>query len=525
MPATAKRSRKDYESLHGKVRELEVENDLLRLKIRALEMAQARPAPKVEDERQLHLEIRSSESIKIEEVGEAQKSSQEAEDSKEPAQSVPSSTTKRGKKQRIRGAEKFANIPVEKETILIPREVEENPDDWKEFDREVTYEVMVQPTRLFRHRIVRIKYRSKINRDAPPIIAKAPIRFCTNYASISLAVYITLSKYLEHGALYRLEQKFARMGADIVRQSQSDIVERLSGWVRPLYELIDKRARESSYLQIDETFIKYINGRGPGIGQGYFWAINSPDLAMVFKWIANRRHENVPELVEGFNGILQSDGYAAYGNHAKGHDAITLAACWAHAFRKFRDALKDEPDPAKTAMHLIGKLYKLEEKWDVQGVTTAERKELRETESLPIAIELKAKLDDWAVDMSIPANKFRDAVAYTAGHWDALLECLRHGHTKLDTNLLESKFHPTKIGAKNWMFIGHPEAGEKSAIVYTLLACCRIHRINPEAYLTDVLEKLIPSDHSPSDELKESLLPWKWAIANPHHLVKEPAIG
>ena len=272
----------------------------------------------------------------------------------------------------------------------------------------------------------------------------------------------------------------------------------------------------------EQTFIKYINGRLPGSGQGYFWAINAIGLAMVFTWIPNRRHENAATVLDGFHGLLQSDGYAAYGNLAAARSGLVLLACWSHVFRAFRDALADEPAHAKTAMHEIGRLYTLEEEWDRQGIDGPTRQARRAEHSLPIAAELKTRLDAWAADMSIPANKFRTAVGYAANRWEALLECLRHGHTRLDTNLLESKFRPTKIGAKNWTFIGHPAAGEKSAIIYTLLTCCRMHRIEPRAYLTDLLERLVPAEHHPEPGLLEELLPWNWATAHPHLLVKEP---
>jgi hypothetical protein len=130
-------------------------------------------------------------------------------------------------------------------------------------------------------------------------------------------------------------------------------------------------------------------------------------------------------------------------------------------------------------MKAIGALYDLEETWDREGVTDSARKRLRETESKPLAAAVKTKLDAYAADTTIPRGDFRDAVGYAAKNWDALMECLDYGHTRLDTNLLESKFRPTKIGTKNWMFIGHPAAGQKSAVVYTLLTCCRIHEIDP----------------------------------------------
>jgi transposase len=87
---------------------------------------------------------------------------------------------------------------------------------------------------------------------------------------------------------------------------------------------------------------------------------------------------------------------------------------------------------------------------------------------------------------------------------------------------LESKFRAAKIGERNWMFVGHPEAGDNSAVLYTLLACCRIHRIEPRSYLVEVLERLVAAEHHPEPELVESLLPWNWAVTHLEALVKEP---
>jgi len=517
MPMITEKLRKENLSLKKEVRALEGENENLRLKIQILELAQAQPV-KPDDDQQCYLDIKHTESVRLE----SDESDDGANEASEPAPQIPSSTTKRKGKKRVSVQAKFEHLPVTEELVLIPEEVQADPDGWKELPSVVTHEVLVHPTRLSRRKIVQKKYVRRGERDAAPIMATAPIRFSSSYVSISLAVYIVLSKYLEHGTLYRLEQKFARLGADITRQSQSDIVERFAHWMRPLYELIEERAKASGYLQIDETFIKYINGTKPGSGQGYFWAINAPGQSMVLKWIDNRRHENVDTMISGFSGILQSDGYAAYQNYAHTHPGVTLAACWAHAFRKFRDALTAEPDDARSMMKLISSLYKLEEKWDTQGASDSSRKILRATESKPILESIKRGLDAYAVDQTIPANEFRKAVSYMANQWTALKECFEHGHIRLDTNLTESKFRPTKIGEKNWLFVGHPDAGQKSAIAYTLLNCCRIHRIDPQAYLNDVLEKLVPCDGDPPAELLEALLPENWAKANPDQIIKEP---
>ena len=185
--------------------------------------------------------------------------------------------------------------------------------------------------------------------------------------------------------------------------------------------------------------------------------------------------------------------------------------------------LKTEPTHAREMMKLISDLYELEEAWDRAGISNAARKIKRSEQSKPIAETIKAHLDGFAADLTIPKGAFQEAVRYTANQWTALWECFEHGHTRLDTNLLESKFRATKIGAKNRMFIGHPDAGEKSAITYTLLNCCRIHRVDPQAYFQDVLDKLIPHDHRPPAELVDTLLPENWIQANPSNVIKELA--
>jgi len=249
------------------------------------------------------------------------------------------------------------------------------------------------------------------------------------------------------------------------------------------------------------------------------------------EWFPNRRHENASTVLHGWiqngcewEGQLQSDGYEAYASFAAGSEAVELLACWAHAFRKLRDALESDRELVLPAMKLIGRLYELEELWDEQALGEPERKRARESESLPIAAEVKRELEAITSDLGVlPSSAARKAAAYALRRWDALEACLRHGHTRLDTNSLERQFRDSAVGKRNWLFVGHPQAGQKSAVVYTLLACCKIHRINPEAYFSALLEQLVAADGSPSEQLLESLLPQVWIASNPEALVKEPA--
>ena len=215
---------------------------------------------------------------------------------------VPSIRRKRGRKPRIPLAEKLKDLPVGKITYIIPEGVKGNEELYREIKGEESVEVVFRKASLYLHRIARRKYIKIGERESPPIVAQSPPRFSSSFVSSSLAIAIVLDKYSFHGTLYRMERKFLEMGIDLSRKTQSDAVERLSSWVRPLYELLQKKALSKRYLQIDETFIKYINGGLSGSSTGYFWAINAPEEVSVFYWIDNRRHENVktdPRRLDG----------------------------------------------------------------------------------------------------------------------------------------------------------------------------------------------------------------------------------
>lgn len=507
------------DSLEKENASLRAENSALRA---IIEAASARsPEQKLPDARQMQL---------AEIVAPAQEASERDAEAREDEE-TPSIARKAGRKRRVPLAEKIERLPVGKITYIVPDVVKDNESRYREIEGEETVEVIYKKAKIFLHKIVRRKFVERQSPERPPVVAKAPPRFSSSFVSPSLAIAIVLDKYSFHGTLYRMERKLLEMGLDLSRKTQSDIVERFSMWVRPLYELIKRRTLENRYLQIDETFITYINGRLSGSSTGYFWAINAPGEATVLEWFSNRRHENAETVLKGWipdeaewTGILQSDGYEAYSNFAAARPQLELLACWAHAFRKLRDALAADRVLVLPAMKLIGQLYKLEEQWDQRELSDAERRQARSLHSLPIAAEVRSQLEKIDSDLTaLPSSAARKAAVYALKRWDQLEACLRHAHTRLDTNSLERQFRDSAIGKKNWMFVGHPQAGQKSAVIYTLLACCKIHRINPEPYFSSVLDQLVAADGNPSEELLESLLPQAWIASRPEELVKEPA--
>ncbi len=363
---------------------------------------------------------------------------------------VPSIRRKRGRKPRIPLAEKLKDLPVGKITYIIPESVKGNEELYREIKGEESVEVVFRKASLYLHRIVKRKYIKIGERESPPIVAQSPPRFSSSFVSSSLAIAIVLDKYSFHGTLYRMERKFLEMGIDLSRKTQSDAVERLSSWVRPLYELLQKKALSKRYLQIDETFIKYINGGLSGSSTGYFWAINAPEEVSVFYWIDNRRHENVKTILGDWTGLLQADGFEGYVKHAEDSAGVTLLACWAHAFRKLRDALGSDPALVRPILKQIGELYDFESQWTKQGYSHQQRKDARREHSLPIVASIKDALLEIGSNLGIlPSSPTRKAASYALNRWDELEACFEQGHTHLDTNALERLFRDSAIGKKN----------------------------------------------------------------------------
>jgi hypothetical protein len=244
-----------------------------------------------------------------------------------------------------------------------------------------------------------------------------------------------------------------------------------------------------------------------GTTQGYMWVMSRPGDDVVFDWRLSRRHGELTHLLtEDYRGILQSDGYEAYASYAETRPAVIWVTCWAHARRKYFEAQAESPQAVRVALKLIARLYRLERQWDERGVTPGERVALRRTHFArplkwlhALALQLRERMR--------PQSLLGKASSYLLGHWGPLTAHLDYGQTKLDTNLVENAIRPSVIGRKNWLFIGHPDAGQRSAIIYSIVVSCQRHGKDPLAYLRDVLTRLPQLTNQ--DDL-EPLLPINW---------------
>jgi transposase len=215
-----------------------------------------------------------------------------------------------------------------------------------------------------------------------------------------------------------------------------------------------------------------------------------------YRWEISRAAVCLDNLIPvDFSGTVQCDGYSAYRAFANGRDgAIELAGCWAHVRRKFHEALEQSPKTAGWIMRQIQHLYRVEARLRESrdgGSGPRLRAAVRAHESKPIVERLeRALIRLRSSGRHLPQSLLGVAIDYALGQWQTLDVYLDDGRVEIDNNLVENAIRPPALGKKNWLFMGDADAGERGAIIYTVIESCRRRGLDPYAYLKDVLSRL-----------------------------------
>lgn len=399
------------------------------------------------------------------------------------------------------------HLPVE-EVEIIPLEVQAAPEAFRRIGEEVSEQLDYRPARYYRRRTVRPKYVRIEDKTSAPIIA--PLPPCLReklLATPALIAHVVVSKYADHLPLYRqADILWRRHQIPISRQT-------LNGWVMLaasslglIYDLFKTTVLDGDYHQFDETPVDYLD---PGNGKtrtGYFWTVHRPGHGSFYQWFPSRAADCLDQILPmAHRGILQCDGYGAYPAFAQGRP-ITLAACWAHVRRKFYEALEHE-SRVRPALEMIRQLYVIESQLRQEGASPEQRSQMRDDQARPIL----EQLHHWLMQTRssfLPQSGAGKAITYTLKLWPQLQVYLREGQVEIDNNLVENAIRPTALGKKNWLFIGAEEAGQSSAILFTLMQECRRLEIDPEAYLTLALSTIpTATNHTAHTLTPEALAP------------------
>jgi len=386
------------------------------------------------------------------------------------------------------------HLPVVEE-ILDPLEVRQAPQDWKQIGEEVSEQLDYEPGKFFRRRLVRRKYVSRIDKALPPLIAPLPPVLQERcLAAPGLIAHVITAKYCDHLPLYRQEQIYRqRYQVALSRQTLDGWVMMAAEWLQPLYEIIRTGVMAGGYVQVDETPIRYLDsGRGK-TSLGYLWTSHRPGEEVCYQWQPSRAADCLKKIIPAdFQGVLQSDGYAAYPSFNQSRkNPLVLAGCWAHARRKFFEAHESGNRDAALILRLIGNLYQIEKQLREQKAGPLLRQTYRSWQALPVLQRIKKILLHWKTrHRHLPKSAMGKAIDYTLKQWDGLSVYLDQGQIEIDNNLVENAIRPTAIGKKNWLFIGHEKAGQHSAVLYTIVENCRRLGLDPETYLRKVLTRL-----------------------------------
>jgi len=262
----------------------------------------------------------------------------------------------------------------------------------------------------------------------------------------------------------------------------------------PLYEKLQEKVKQSTYLMADETPIPVLTKDKPGsTHKGFHWVYYSPlEKLVCFDYRKGRGRDGPLEFLEGFRGTLQTDGYSAYNEFEK-HQGIILLACMAHARRKFEQALENDPQRAEYALAKMQDLYDIERKARELELSFDERKKLRQEESLPVLTELESWMKEQLSEV-LPQSAIGKAITYTLKLWKRLVRYADDGRWDIDNNLIENSIRPVALGRKNYLFAGSHEGAMRAAMMYSFLGTCKINNVEPLSWLKDVLTRI--PDHS-----------------------------
>ena len=329
---------------------------------------------------------------------------------------------------------------------------------------------------------------------------------------IDTAVIASLitGRFADHQPYHRQQGQLARFGVDLAPNTMVSLVKQACEKLQPLYQCLIKLVIAGGYIQLDPTPIPMISDKKSGsTRQACMWTYRALDGPGFFEFNQTKIGATPARTLDKYMGLLQTDGATNFGG-LPDKPAITHLACWAHSRRYFVTAAESGEACADAYLDRIDRLFYLERlarRWKIKPETL---QRLRGRHSHKLIEELFKMARDYVAEELLLKTPMPKAVKYLLGHEGSLRECFKHAPSRIDNNLAENALRPLKLGAKNWLFIGHPDAGPRAAIMFTLVENCRQAKINPEAYFADVLARI---DDHPNSRIEE-LIPQNWVAQN-----------
>lgn len=433
-------------------------------------------------------------------------------------------TSARHKTKGLRKAQLDA-LPFENIEYRLPEERQVCPgcdNALHEMGNEVRREIKIIPAQVSVVNHIRFKYACRhcqVEETTTPIL-NAPMpkpAFVGSAASAAAVAHIMTQKFVMAAPLYRQEQQFKRDGIEISRQTMANWIIRGAKWLEPLYDRMHELMLERDIAQADETTLQVLKEQGrAATTDSYMWNYHTGRVGppiVLFEYQPTRAGEHPKTFLAGFEGYLQTDGFPGYGNV----ENVVRVGCWAHARRKFDEAIKalpparkDQvpPTAAQTGLKFCNALFKIER--ELHDCTPEQRFAARNEKSKPVLDAFKVWLDEQAPKV-LPKSALGAAVTYARNQWGTLNTFLLDGRLEIDNNRSERAIKPFVIGRKNWLFANTPKGAKASATIYSIIETAKENGINPFKYLEYLFETMPNVDNDDSRSL-DAILPWTDAV-------------
>ena len=386
-----------------------------------------------------------------------------------------------------------------------------------EMSTEVRQELKIIPAQVKVVKHVRYVYsccRCEREEITTPIVtAPMPVPVLPgSLVSPSVMAYVMTQKYVEGMPLYRQEKQFERLGVELSRQTLANwMIQGSDRWLSLLYDRMHRYLLQQEILHADETTLQVLRETERSAETtSYMWLYRTgrqgPPI-ILYDYQRTRASKHPRQFLSGFKGYLHVDGYAGYNDLPD----VTLVGCWAHARRKFDEALKALPSSAATAsvaakegLDFCNQLFAIER--ELHDATPEERHKIRLARSRSVLDAFRSWLKNQAPRV-LPKSALGQAIKYCLNQWDKLEAFLQDGRLELDNNRSERSIKPFVIGRKNWLFTNTPRGARASAVIYSIVETAKENNLNPLAYLTYLFEQLPNIDTKDPGEL-DKLLPW-----------------
>ena len=382
----------------------------------------------------------------------------------------------------------------------------------KEIGTEISEQLDIIPAKVQVLRHIRKKYACPCCQAEVKTAPLPPQPIPKSMASAGLLAYIATSKFLDALPLYRQSKQFLRIGVYLPRATLAQWMIRCGELIQALCNLMQEQLCQYPVLQMDETTLQVLKEEGrEASSQSYLWVqrSGSPDQpVVVFNYSPTRNQAVADQLLQGYSGTVQTDGYAGY-PAVCAKNGLRHAGCWAHARRQFDEALKaqgkGQPKAGKAskALIMIQKLYRIETQ--IKYRSADEKYRIRQQQAVPILHEIKTWLDTSLTQVA-PSSLTGKALGYLANQWSTLTVYCEDGRLDIDNNAVERAIRPFVIGRNNWIFSDTVKGAKASANLYSLIETAKLNGLEPFRYLQHVFKEL-PNAQT-LDEI-ELLLPWR----------------